>query len=173
MSRRAAPDSAYPFSRGELCVVAEVPAWVVQNLEDGHILKKPKRGTGHWHRYSPDETLRTMLAKELLRCGLVVSSIHSLFASIEHPIAPSAKPWSWLASEEARTDGACLVLIHRHRALSRGAGTAHLTTAAGATQWLGQQTAIVIDVNSFIREIEARTGRRYEQTSTAPTKDPA
>jgi len=97
-----------------------------------------------------------------------VSGIHSLFEAIQQPIAPSAKPWSWLRTADARREGACLVLILTHRALSATTGAAYLTTLDGAKQWLGQRTAIAIDVNSLIRELEERTGRRYDDLGPLP-----
>lgn len=137
-------------------------ASTIKNLQEGKVLKKRAKGTGHWLGYDLEDALRIMLAKELIRVGLQVASIHSLFESIQHPTAPSAKSWAWLKSPEARTEVACLVLILSHRALSGTTGAAYLTTFEGAKQYLGARTAIVIDVSSFIREIEDRTGRRYE-----------
>jgi hypothetical protein len=136
-------------------------ASTIKNLQVGQVLKKRPRGTGHWIGYDMEDALRIMLAKELIRLGFQVAGIHSLFESIQRPTHPSVKPWSWLRSQEACTEIACLVLILSHRALSGTTGAAYLTNLAGAKRWLGDRTAIVIDVNSFIREIEERTGRSF------------
>lgn len=104
---------------------------------------------------SDDDCLRAMLAKQLLRVGIQADSIRSLFQAIDRSTAPNAKPWSWLDSRESREQVACLVLL-----VSRGA--AYLTTYERAKRWLGDRTALVIDVASFIREIEDRTGRPFQ-----------
>jgi len=156
-------DSLFPYSRSEVATIAGVGVPTIKTLHAGKVLPKRARGTGNWRSYSAEDMLRTMLAKELLRVGLNVASIHSLFESIQAPTTPNAKPWAWLRSREARDAVACLVLSLGHRALSSATGTAHITTFDGAKQFLGQRTAIVIDVNSFIREIEERTGRPYDE----------
>jgi DNA-binding transcriptional MerR regulator len=158
---RPSPDDPFPFTRGDVAAVCGVTASTIKNLQHGKVLKKRPRGTGNWNGYDMDDALRIMVAKELIRVGLQVASIHSLFEAIQKPTAPSAKPWSWLRTAEARDQGACLVLLLSHRALSNSTGAAYITTLVGAAQWLGRSTAIVIDLNGFIRDLENRTGRSF------------
>lgn len=162
---RPTVDSLYPYTRGDLACIAGVSVPTIKNLQVGRVLPTRACGTGNWNGFDDEDALRTMLSKELLRVGLQVASIHSLFESIQQPTAPSAKPWSWLDTQEARDQVAVLVLILGHRALSSAHGAAYLTTFKGARHWLGQRTAIVIDVSSFIRELEERTGRPFKMTT--------
>lgn len=107
-----------------------------------------------------DDLLRLMLADALRREGLSPSSIHDLFEAIESPTTPT-KPWSWLRSQEARTEVACLVLIFD--ALGDTGGAVFLTTFRRAKQFLGLSNTKVIDVSSFMAEIERRTGRNFDE----------
>src|SRR4051812_34588016 len=109
-----------------------------------------------------DDALRLMLTTELRRIGVPASGLPSLFASLQVPLIPSGKPWSWLRSVEARTEVGCLVLLVDPALVSPGTGAAYLSSFAHARLWLGQPGAVVVDVSSFIRELEDQTGCRYD-----------
>jgi hypothetical protein len=109
-----------------------------------------------------DATLRSMLARELRRLiGLQEVSIDSLFDALDTPTASVARPWSWLHTTEARVEVPCLVLLLRPMA-GTATGAAYLAPYAKAKRWMGHPDARVIDVASFIRAIEERTGRCFE-----------
>jgi len=106
-----------------------------------------------------DAMLQSVIATELRRrSGWQQASIEALFDAIDEATVQAAKPWSWLHTAEARNQVPCLLLIP---------GAAYLTPFADAKLWLGHPEAVVIDVASFIREIEDRTGRCFETGSLA------
>ncbi len=67
-------------------------------------LRKRASGTGNYLGFSLDGALRIAVARELLRVGVQVASLHSLFASIE-------KDWPKLRSPRVHSEGATLVLF--------------------------------------------------------------
>lgn len=165
-------DSPFPYTRGDLAAITGVGVPTIKNLQVGRVLPTRTTGTGNPNGFDDEDVLRAMLAKELLRVGLQVASIHSLFEAVQTPTAPSAKPWSWLDSDDARAHGAALVLILSHRSMSSTTGMAYLTTLKDARRWQGNRgnrTAIVIGVSSFIRELEERSGRPFRLTTTTHT----
>lgn len=121
-------------------------------------LKKRRKGPGNWNGFDFDDALRIALAKELLRVGLQVASIDSLFQSIE-------KDWPRLRRPESRAEGAALVLVLGHPLGPdpERVGHGYLTTAYEAKRWLeSTNTVIVIDVNAMIAKLEDATGTRYD-----------
>jgi hypothetical protein len=125
-------------------------------------LKRRAKGTGNWNAFSFDDALRIALAKELLRVGLKVSSVSSLFDAIEEPRAGVNKGWAWLRSPEAVATGAVLVLLPGDPSGPNPAtGHAYVTTAADAVRWLrSHRTCVVIDINPLIARLEAATADR-------------
>src|SRR5262245_7446067 len=110
---RPSPGDPYPYSRGDLASMTGVGVPTIKNLQVGRVLKKRKRGTGHHHGYNCEDALRVSVSKELLRVGLQVRSIQSLFDALESPPS-TGKRWTWLRTPEARTAGAALVLVLGH-----------------------------------------------------------
>lgn len=158
---RPTPDSLYPYSRSDVVRMtgASNPQVKILGTE---VLKKQAQGTGNHLGYNDDDALRVMVSRELLRIGIQVSSIHSLFQSLETPALPTAKAWDWLKTEEARTQGAALVVIQPHALAAARTGAVYLTTAQEAIAWLqSKRTVIVIDVGGFIDDLEQHTGKRY------------
>jgi DNA-binding transcriptional MerR regulator len=136
----------------------------IKNLQKGRVLRKRRAGSGNYHGYNFEDALRISVSKELLRVGLQVSSIQSLFDSLERSPS-SGKPWAWLRTPEPRTAGAALVLVLGHPMGPDPAhtGAVYLTTAAEAVTWLkSKRTVIVVDVGALILQLEERTGERYE-----------
>jgi hypothetical protein len=117
-----------------------------------------------------EDELRMMLSKDLQQAGVPAASLHSMFEAIERPASQGAKPWAWLRTSEAREEGALLVLVGDPAST---AGICYLATFNDGKRWLGNRTALVIDVNSYIRELEARTGQQFglETTATDPWLD--
>jgi DNA-binding transcriptional MerR regulator len=166
------PGDPYPYSRGDVASMCGVGVPTILNLQRGQVLHKRRRGTGHYHGYNFEDALRISVSKELLRVGLLVTSIQSLFDALDAP-ASAGKPWTWLRTTEARTDGAALVLVlgHPMGPDPLHTGAAYLTTAAEAKGWLmSKRTVIVVDVGSLIFQLEERTGERYgDQPATDGT----
>jgi hypothetical protein len=130
------------------------------------MLKKKARGTGNHLGFSADDALRIMVSRELLRVGVQVGSLRSLFASLETPSVPNAKRWAWLRTEDCRRQGAALVLVQPHALAPTGVGAVGLTTAAQAVEWLqSKRTVVVIDVGACIKQIEEHTGQSYIVTA--------
>lgn len=120
-------------------------------------------------RLDADDALRLIVARELVGLGVEIDSLPSLFDSLQTASTPRAKPWAWLRTEEARLQGAALVLFRPVRASACGIGAACVTTAATAVEWLrSKRGAIVIDIGAIIQRIEHATGQSYV---TPPTTE--
>ena len=161
---RPTPESAYPYTRGDVASLTGASVPTIKNLQRGRVLRKRRPGTGNYHGYNFEDALRIAVSKELLRVGLLVSSIASLFDSLEAPPS-TGHPWSWLRTTDARVNGSALVLILGHPLGPDPAHTGHvyLTTTHEAKAWLdSKRTVIVVDVGVLIAQLEERTGERYE-----------
>jgi hypothetical protein len=156
----------YPYSQSDVVRVTGASMPQVKKLAK-RLLRKKGQGRGNHLGFNFDDTLRIAVARELLRVGVDVSAIHSLFAGIEHPTLPTARPWAWLRTAEARQLGSALVLILAPRNALANTGGVMLTTAAAAVAFLqAKQTVIVIDVGAIIAELEQQTGARYDDPTT-------
>ncbi|HXG89316.1 MAG TPA: hypothetical protein VNJ02_13350 [Vicinamibacterales bacterium] len=146
-------------------MLANASAPVVKKLSRA-LLNKKGEGTGNYLGYSMDDVVRIRVAKELLKVGVQVASIHGLFESIE-------KDWPRIRRLEAIRDGACLVLIIGALGPNRDSGgQVYLTTAHEAREWLRQtkRTVVVIDIGAIVEDIEQKTGRQYrEDTAEDPS----
>jgi hypothetical protein len=170
MTPTANPD--YPYSQGDVVRVTGASMPQVKKLAT-QLLRKKGRGSGKPLGFNFDDTLRIAVARELLRVGVDVSSMHSLFAAIESPRGPSAHRWAWLRTEESRRLGACIVLVLPPRHALATAGHVHLTTTVDAAAWLqSKHTVIVIDVGATIRQLEEQTGEQYTASAPAPSDEP-
>jgi len=155
----------FPYSQADVVRATGASMPQVKKLAT-RLLRKKGRGTGNHLGFNFEDTLRIAVARELLRVGVDVSSIHSLFAAIETPKKRSAHRWSWLRTEDAYRNGAALVLFH-------ASGAVCLTTAVDAVALLkSTQTVTVIDVGAIILELERQTGEQYTEKPSAPS-DPA
>jgi len=152
-----------PYTRGDICRIADVSAPVVKNLVRGRVLRKRGKGAGHHNQFSEDDGFRVEMAKALLAVGIDVRSIREVFAAIDKPSLPDARPWVWLRGRERLTVGAKLCLVTEHPKLPAGVGAACLVSDAGAYDLVEQSRGrcIVIDVNTIIEHLEVGTGVPY------------
>ncbi len=161
---RPTSDSAFPFTRGAVSSMTGASVPVIKNLLRGiPALKKRHRGSGHWSAFDLDDALRVAVARELLRVGVQVAAIASVFAAIE-------RDWPRLKTPQARTEGAVLVLVLGHPLGSASAqtGHVHLATAIEAKAWaLSKRTVILTDVNALIAHLEDVTGLSYQTVAPA------
>jgi hypothetical protein len=165
------PDGTVLYTRGELAALTGTGVPTLKNLHRGRVIgtrgKRRKQGTGHPNSYAFEDALRVLVSKELLKVGLQVASIQSLFDALETPPS-TGKRWAWLRSGERRRLGAALVLVLGHPLGPKNplAGSVYLTSAAEAVHWLqSKRTVIVIDIGALILELEERTGEQYGTSS--------
>ncbi len=105
--------------------------------------------------FTADDSLRLVVARELVNLGVQVDSLRSLFDSLETASSPRTKPWPWVHTEDARRQGATLVLFRPVRASACGIGAACVTTAAQAVEWLRTKRAVtVIDIGAILARME-------------------
>ncbi len=153
MSRQAL-ESPFRYTRAAVTTLTGASPTRVARVGRA-VLKKRGRGTGNYIGHDFDDLLRIRIARELLDCGVQVASIHGIFAAIE-------PHWAWLRTDEARRDGAALVLITGSLGLNSTTGRAYLTNGTDAVAWLKSKTTVVVmDVGAMIDELEAKTGERY------------
>lgn len=157
----------FRFSQGDVVRMTGASAPQVKKLTT-KLLRKKGRGSGKHLGFNFDDTLRIAVARELLRVGVDVASMHELFAAIETPRIASAHRWAWLRSEESRRTGAAIVLLLAPRHAPAHTGGVYLTTAAEAAALLqSKQTVIVIDVGTIILQLETASGERYLEPAAA------
>ena len=156
----------FPYSQSDVVRVTGASMPQVKKLAK-RLLRKKGSGSGKHLGFDFEDTLRIAVARDLLRVGVNVSSMHSLFAAIETPRAGSGHPWAWLRTEDARRQGAALVLVLAPRNALAQTGAVYLTTTAEAVAWLhSKQSVIVLDVGATIAELEQQTGERYDHPET-------
>jgi hypothetical protein len=152
--------TTYNLSR--ICELAAVTPPVVKNLIRGKVIRKKAKGTGKYITFSLDEGVKLAVCKSLLVLGIEVANLRAMFAAIDRPSLPQARPWSWLQTPDRVTQGAVLCVIYQHPLLPAGTGAIVLTTAAGADRiTMATAKSIRIDVHQLISEIEHRAGVPY------------
>jgi len=165
-------NESFPYSRTDICNLVAIGLPTLKNFMRGvRVLNKRQRGKATRPAFDLDDALRIALAKELLRVGVNVATISSLFDAIEQPIANRNKGWAWLRSPDSIIEGATLVLVlgPLHSPNRPHIGHVFLTTANDAVEnWLkrAKQIVVVIDVGDIINRLETVTGQRYGATTT-------
>jgi hypothetical protein len=160
---RPSPDSPTPYTRSQVARITGAPPPLVQKLGT-EVLKKRARGTGNHLGFSMEDALRIMVARELMRTGVQVSSLDSLFKRIEDSPAASARRWAWLRNVEERSLlGAAIVLILPQPHAADSTANCFLTTALEAVEIMktAKRTVVVVDVGALIVRLEEHTGQRY------------
>src|SRR5687767_8130780 len=129
-------ESPFPYSRSAIASLTGASPSQVRKLGK-RLLRKPGRGTGHKVGHDFDDALRIAVARELLRIGVTVASLDSLFTAIE-------PTWPRLRAPNVRAVGACLVLEVGHLGLNSQTCRAHLTTAKEAVARLRSTSTVVV-----------------------------
>src|SRR5688572_26609184 len=102
MPQLTTPDSPYPYTRSAVASLTGASESQVRKLGK-RLLRKAGRGTGHHVGHDLDDALRIAVAGELLRVGVAVTSLESIFGAIE-------PDWPRLRAPNVHATGACLVL---------------------------------------------------------------
>jgi len=159
------------FSRRETCSIADVTAPVVINLVLRGVLRKKARGSGRHLSFTLDDVLRVAIAKTLTTSGVDVSGIKELFAAIDRPSLPGARPWRWLWTRERVDRGAVLVLVTESPKRPPNTGTATLLPKAEAFTIVPRLRGkiLIIDVGVEIARIEQRTGHLFLDADPTPS----
>jgi len=126
---RPSPDSPFPYTRTAAASLTGASAAQVRKLSN-RLLKKSASGTGNHLGHNLDDVLRITVSKELLRVGVRVASLHSVFASIE-------ADWPRLRVSSVRQTGACLVLEVGHLGPNNGTGRAHPSRSTASPRSAG------------------------------------
>jgi DNA-binding transcriptional MerR regulator len=145
-----------PYSRGTVAIMLGINGCSVTHYTRAvRALQRERRGTGHHNTYSVEDALRLWLVRELIAVGLGVAEINRVFDHIEEEHEHNLG-WAWLRTEDARRNGAALVVIHGDLAAS--------AVVTHEEAWLQRSDRIysVINLGLAIAQLERLTGERYQ-----------